>query len=60
MKRELIERQKGDKRYVRRVDNGQFGDDQAGVGKSLAADRRSQVKTVATKGQGNRGDQRKS
>jgi hypothetical protein len=55
-KRELIAPHKSDKRYVRRDENGQFklSDD---VGKSLAADRRTKSKTVAPKGQGDRGDQ---
>jgi hypothetical protein len=55
-KRELIEPHAGDKRYVRRDDQGQFTDDQADVGKSLAADQRQHSKTPAKKGQGDRGD----
>ena len=58
--REVIQPHKGDKRYVRRDDQGQFTDKQAGVGKSLAADRRSKAKTVVPKDQGDRGDQKKS
>lgn len=54
--RELIEPTEGDKRYVRRDENGQFTDDQADVGKSLAADRRQHSKTPAKPGQGDRGD----
>lgn len=54
--RELIEPNKGDKRYVRRDKNGQFTSDQTDVGKSLAADRRQHSKTPAKKGQGDRGD----
>jgi len=54
--RELIEPHKGDKRYVRRDDQGQFTKDQADVGKSLAADRRQHSNTPARKGQGDRGD----
>jgi len=54
--RELIEPNKGDKRYVRRDDQGQFTDDQTDVGRSLAADRRQHSKTPAKKGQGDRGD----
>jgi hypothetical protein len=55
-KRELIA-PRGDKRYVRRDDKGQFGkiDDQ---GRSLAADRRSSAKTTVKSGQGDRGDRR--
>lgn len=43
---------------MRRSKTGQFTDDQVDVGKSLAADRRRKSQTVATKGQGDRGDQR--
>lgn len=56
-KRELIEPTPGDKRYVRRDDQGQFGK-QADVGKSLAADQRQHSKTKAKPGQGDRGDRK--
>jgi len=55
MPRELIEPTKGDKRYVRRDKKGQFKE-VVDVGKSLAADRRKKSKTVAKKGDGDRGD----
>jgi hypothetical protein len=55
-KRELIEPHAGDKRYARRDDQGHFTDDQADVGKSLAADQRQHSKTPAKPGQGDRGD----
>jgi hypothetical protein len=55
-KRELIS-PKGDKRYVRRGKKGRFKESDD-VGKSLAADRRKKAKTVAKKGQGDRGDRR--
>ena len=55
--RELLEPHKGDKRYARRDEKGRMTSDQVGVGKSLAADRRTKAKTVAPKGQGDRGDQ---
>lgn len=55
-KRTTIEPHKGDKRYVRRNSNGEFTDDQANVGKSLAADRRTKAKTIVPKGQGDAGD----
>jgi hypothetical protein len=55
MPRELIEPNKGDKRYVRRDENGRFGK-QVDVGKSLAADRRQHSNTKAKKGEGDRGD----
>ena len=54
-KRELIEPNKGDKRYVRRDEKGQFKE-QVDVGKSLAADRRQHSATKAKPGQGDRGD----
>ena len=46
-KRELIEPHKGDKRYVRRGEHGEFTKEQVDVGRSLAADRRHKAKTVA-------------
>jgi hypothetical protein len=58
-KRELIEPHKGDKRYVRRDKEGQFTTSQDNVGRSLSADRRTKAKTVAPKGQGDRGDQKR-
>jgi hypothetical protein len=59
MPRQLIEPRPGDRRYVRRK-RGKFTSKQAGVGRSLAADRRSKAKTVVKKGEGDRGDQRRS
>jgi hypothetical protein len=59
MPRQLIEPHPGDKRYIRRSKTGQFTDNQVDVGRSLAADRRSKSKTVAKKGDGDRGDQRR-
>ena len=46
-----------DKRYVRRDEKGQFKD-VVDVGRSLAADQRQHAKTVARKGQGDRGDRK--
>jgi hypothetical protein len=57
-KRELIEPHKGDKRYVRRDEDGRFKESDD-VGRSLAADRRRKAKTVAAKGQGDRGDRKR-
>jgi hypothetical protein len=54
--RELIEPHKGDKRYVRRDEQGRFTDDQVEVGRSLAADNRQHSKTRAKHGQGDKGD----
>lgn len=54
--RELIS-PRGDKRYVRRNAKGRFSESDD-VGKSLASDRRRKAKTVAKKGQGDRGDRK--
>jgi hypothetical protein len=54
-KREVIEPNKGDKRYVRREADGTFGKT-VDVGKSLSADQRRKAKTTVPKGQGDRGD----
>jgi hypothetical protein len=56
-KRELIEPHKGDKRYVRRNPKGRFKESDD-VGRSLAQDRRRKAKTLAARGQGDRGDRR--
>jgi hypothetical protein len=58
MPRTLIEPHQGDKRYIRRSKSGQFTEQQVKVGRSLSADRRSKSKTVAKKGDGDRGDHR--
>lgn len=55
-KRELIEPNPGDKRYVRRDENGRFTDDQVDVGRSLAADQRQHAKTKSRPGHGDEGD----
>jgi len=60
MKREVIQPHGSDKRYIRRDKEGQFTSQQVNVGKSLAADRRSKSKTIVPKGQGDRGDQKRS
>ena len=46
-------------RYVRRDEQGQFTSDQVSVGRSLAADRRTQAKTTAKPGYGDKGDQKR-
>ena len=56
-KRELIDTGT-DKRYVRRTKTGQFKESDD-VGRSLAADRRTKAKTIAGKGQGDKGDRRR-
>lgn len=59
-KRELIEPHKGDKRYVRRDDQGHFTGDQVDVGRSLSQDRRHEAKQDAGPGQGDKGDHKQS
>jgi hypothetical protein len=58
-RRELIEPHKGDKRYVRRNKKGRIKESE-NVGRSLTQDRRRKAKTVAPRGQGDRGDRRVS
>jgi hypothetical protein len=58
-KRELIEPQQGDKRYVRRDEEGRFTDSQDDVGRSLSQDRKREAKTESKKGEGDRGDRKK-
>ena len=55
-KRELIEPNKGDKRFIRRDENGRFTDQQVDVGRSLSADSRTKAKKTVPKGQGDKGD----
>ena len=55
--RELIDTGK-DKRFVRRDDEGQFGE-VSDVGRSLARDRKQTAKTKVPPGQGDRGDQKR-
>ena len=55
-KREKIEPNAGDSRYVRRDDEGKFTGDQTDVGRSSAADQRQHSDTPARKGQGDQGD----
>ncbi|ADG10195.1 hypothetical protein B7G68_08820 [Caulobacter segnis] len=57
-KRELIEPNPGDKRYIRRDDQGRITES-VDVGKSLAADQRQHAKYDAGRGQGDRGDRPK-
>lgn len=58
-KRELINPNPGDKRYIRRDERGRFTSDQVDVGRSLSADARQNAKKTAPKGQGDRGDARR-
>ena len=57
MPRELIDTGT-DKRYVRRNKKSQFKESDD-VGRSLSADRRKKSKTIAKKGEGDRGDQKR-
>ena len=57
-KRELIEPNKGDKRYVRRDENGQFKESDD-VSRSLSQDQKRDAKNTTTSGQGDRGDRKK-
>ena len=57
-KRELIEPHSGDKRYIRRDEEGEFTNDQADVTKSLRQDVQQAAKKKVAKGQGNKGDQK--
>jgi hypothetical protein len=56
-KRELIEPNPGDKRYVRRDENGRF-DEVEDVGRASAQDQKRQAKADAKPGHGDRGDRR--
>ena len=57
-KRELIEPNPGDKRYVRRDEEGQF-EESDDVSRSLSQDVRKKAKTEVESGQGDRGDQKR-
>ncbi len=56
--RELIEPNEGDKRYIRRDEQGRFTDEQDDVGRSLSQDRQREAKTESKKGQGDKGDRK--
>lgn len=53
--RELIEPHEGDKRYVRRDEEGKFKESDD-VGRSLSQDQKTDAKTVSKPGQGDKGD----
>lgn len=57
-KRELIEPHEGDKRYVRRDEEGQFTESDD-VSRSLSQDQKRQARTETEPGQGDRGDRKK-
>lgn len=54
-KRELVEPHKGDKRFVRRDDEGKFKESDD-VSRSLSQDQKRDAKTTAKPGHGDRGD----
>jgi plasmid stabilization system protein ParE len=56
-KRELIEPTPGDKRYVRRDDEGRFKEVED-VGRSLSQDRKREARHESKKGEGDRGDRK--
>ena len=56
-KRELVEPHKGDKRYIRRDEQGRIKESDD-VAKSLPQDRRKDAKHTAKPGQGDRGDRK--
>jgi hypothetical protein len=56
-KRELIEPNPGDKRFVRRDEEGKFKES-VDVGRSLSQDRKRDAKTEAKPGQGDKGDRK--
>lgn len=58
-KRTLIKPRKGDKRYVRRNKKGQFKSE-VNLGRSLSADKKRKAKKTVPKGQGDRGDTKRS
>jgi hypothetical protein len=56
-KRELLT-PRGNRRFVRRDSEGKFKESDDG-GRSLTADRRQKAKRTVSKGQGDKGDQRR-
>ena len=56
-KRELVEPNEGDKRYVRRDEDGQFTESDD-VGRSLSHDQKRDAKNTTKSGQGDKGDRK--
>jgi hypothetical protein len=54
-KRELIEPTPGDKRFVRRDENGRF-EEVEDAGRSLSQDRKREAQSDSESGQGDKGD----
>ena len=59
-KRETIEPNSDDKRYIRRDADGQFTSDQSDIHRSLSADSNQKATNKTPKGQGDKGDNRKA
>jgi len=59
-KREEIEPHPGDKRYLRRDEQGHITENQVDEGRSLSHDVQQHAKRVVPKGEGDRGDQQSS
>jgi len=59
-KRELIEPNPGDKRYIRRDDEGKITSDQVDVHRSLSRDNDQSAKTTTPSGHGDHGDHHRS
>ena len=57
-KRELIEPHAGDKRYIRRDEQGRIKESDD-VGRSLSQDRKRAAKTESKPGQGDKGDRKR-
>ena len=57
-KRELIEPHKGDKRYIRRDENGRIKESDD-VSRSLSQDQKREAKTASKSGEGDRGDRKR-
>ncbi|HSJ63412.1 MAG TPA: hypothetical protein VK922_05825 [Gemmatimonadaceae bacterium] len=55
-KRERIQPNEDDSRFVRRDDEGRFSEDQVDEGRSLTQDRQQEAKTKSKRGHGDKGD----
>ena len=53
---ELVGPNPGDKRFVRRDDQGRFTKDQVDMGNSISQDMQRETKTKVKEGQGDKGD----
>ena len=57
-KRELIEPHKGDKRYIRRDEQGRIKESDD-VSRSLSQDQKREAKTASKPGEGDKGDRKR-